>query len=138
MQFLYGSALLVAAFAVLCIGRRLLAGLGPKRDDEIIDPAEALAFLITVVAAFGVAKIAMTAFADWSLVVALELTAALAGTVVACYALRLVMHRLLPAQADADETPQKPLAPQTPPTRGPRRDAGANSTPGLPKVHRAA
>ena len=138
MAFLYGSALLVAAFTALCAGRRLLAGLGPKQDDEILDPAELLAFALTGVAAFGLSKIALAAFSDWSVTTALQLGATLAATVVACYVLRLVVARVLPARVGAGETPQTPQAPQTPPHRGRRRDTASTPNPALPEVQRAA
>jgi len=95
MQFIYGSALLFTAFAVLCIFRHLLAGMGPKQDDEIFDPAEWVAFLLTGVAAFGTAMITVPAFANWSPATAARMAAAFGVPALASTAFRILMARFL-------------------------------------------
>ena len=118
MEFIYGSALLFTAFAVLCIFRHLLSGMGPKQDDEIFDPAEWLAFLLTGVAAFGTAMISIPAFADWSPATAAGLAAALGVTVLACIAFRVLMARFLAARGTTEDS--RPIGPSIPddPRRG--------------------
>lgn len=138
MEYLYGSGLLFAAFLLLFVCRMIFNRPGANRDPEAYGVAEAVAIVVTTMAVFGGAAIAMKAINDWSLTSTIEMVVTLAVLVAASVSARRALARVFsPMEAEASENPGDPSAPFRN-RRGRSTDSGNPTPVGGSRVKRAA
>jgi len=136
MSFLFGTAMLFAAFVLISLCRKIMNRPGVTRDQQAWGVAEAIAYVFTGLVAIGCASLTFAVIEGRLPAVLIEISVAMAILVGACIVVGLGLARLFPNTLAAEATAD---APPTPPAnRAGRTAVGSRPNKGWGSKRRAA
>jgi hypothetical protein len=131
MSFLFGAAMLFAAFVLISLCRKIMNRPVVARDPEAFGIAEAIAYVFTALTAIGAASITLAATNGRLPSVLIELAIIVAVLIGACLLVTLALGRVFPRDAsqvfaaDAPPTPPTIRAGRTAPGQRPGQAPGS-------------